>query len=82
MILWLVMDVCEEKAVALLCTPLEEFVALDFMVNVRPNAARPSSYADFLFLMEDLRPAIADVGLEWNGEFLGGGAGGGPSPGS
>ena len=71
-----------EAAVALLWTPLEEFVVLDFMVNVRPNAARPSSYADFLFLIDGLRPAIADVGLGWNGEFFGGGAGGGPSPGS
>jgi hypothetical protein len=58
------MDVWVEKEVALLWTPLEEFVALDFIVNVRPKAARPSSYADFLFLMEGLRPAIADVGLE------------------
>lgn len=61
--LWLVMDVCVEKDVALLWTPLDEFVALDLMVNVRPNVARPSSYADFLFLIEGLRPAMADVGL-------------------
>ena len=62
--LWLVMEVWAEEIVALLCTPLEEFVALDFMVNVLPSAARPSSYADFLFLMEGLRPPIADIGLE------------------
>jgi hypothetical protein len=62
--LWLVMDVWVEKEVELLWTPLDEFVALDLIVNVRPNASRPSSYADFLFLMEGLRPAIAEVGLE------------------
>ena len=61
MILWLVKDVWVDEVVALLWIPLEELVALDFVVKVRPNAARPSSYADFLFLMDGLCPVVADV---------------------
>lgn len=36
--LWLVIDVAVEELVALLWTPLDELVALDLVVYVRPNS--------------------------------------------
>lgn len=49
MILWLVLCVLVVPFVVVLCTPLEELVALDLVVNVRPMTSRPSSYADLRF---------------------------------
>ena len=43
MILWLVRDVPEELFVATLWKPLDELVALDFVVKVRSSIALPSS---------------------------------------
>lgn len=43
MMLWLVLWVLVVPFVATLWTPLEEFVALDFVVKVRSNILRPSS---------------------------------------
>jgi hypothetical protein len=36
--LWPVMDVAVEELVALLCTPLDELVALDLVVHVRARS--------------------------------------------
>lgn len=70
--------VFDELDVALLCTPLEEFVAFDLMVNVLFSTFRPSSYADFLAFKDGLSLPIPieDGGLGAYGEFFGGGCGG------
>lgn len=43
MMLWLVREVLEVLFVATLWYPLDEFVALDFVVKVRPSISLPSS---------------------------------------
>jgi hypothetical protein len=51
-----------ELLVALLRTPLEEFVEFVFVVKVLPKASFPNSYADLLFLK--LLSPTAEAGRE------------------
>lgn len=47
--LWLVIPVLDVLLVVVLCVPLDELVALDFVVNVRPKRSPLNSYADLRF---------------------------------
>jgi hypothetical protein len=79
------MAVWREKFVpllAVLCTPLLEFVEFVFCVIALDRPLSPRSKADFLFRSDARRAAIDEVGLDVHGEFLGGGSGGSLSTGS
>lgn len=48
--LWLVLSVLAVILVPLLCTPLDEFVVLDLLVQVRLGTSPPRSCPDLSFL--------------------------------
>jgi hypothetical protein len=78
MTLWLVMAVWREKFVrslAVLCTPLLEFVEFVFCVIARERPSS-SSNADLRFRIDGRLAAIDEFGLDTHGEFFGGGSGG------
>ena len=87
MTLWPVIWVLVLWLVLVLCTPDDELVAVDFIVNVRPSICRPSSYADlrfFNFLLGSAKStplrvlSSEEVGRASKDVRLGGTGGGGP----
>ena len=65
------MAVWREKFVALLavlCTPLLEFVEFVFCVIALDRLSSPSSKADFLFFIDGRRAAIDELGRDAQGE--------------